>query len=144
MTRFHVSSDEGQRVDLGVATMRLVVPSVATDRAFAAAEFRGAAGPWTVPHIHVDMEESFYVTEGTFTFTCGEELIEATPGSFVVVPRGTPHMIEAGSEGGALLTLFVPGGLEEMFLELGRLPAGALTDPATRAEISQRFDSKPA
>jgi quercetin dioxygenase-like cupin family protein len=143
VTKFHVPANEGERADLGVATMRQVVPSAATEGSFAVAEFIGTSGAWTVPHIHAEMEESFYVTEGTFTFTCGEERIEASPGSFILIPRGTPHMIEAGPEGGALLTLFVPGGLEEMFLELGRLPAGALTDPATRADIGRRYDSKP-
>jgi quercetin dioxygenase-like cupin family protein len=123
--------------------MRLVVPSSATNATFAVAEFRGGPGPWTVPHIHERMEESFYVTEGTFTFTCGTEEIHAEPGSLVLVPRGTPHLITGGPNGGACLTLFVPGGLEEMFLELGRLPPGGLTDPDVRAEIAKRHDSVP-
>jgi hypothetical protein len=33
-------------------------------------------------------------------------------------------MIEAGPRGGALVTTWTPGGLEQMFLELGRLPVG--------------------
>ena len=40
--------------------------------------------------------------------------------------------------------LMVPGGLEEMFLELGTLPPGSITDPAVRAAISARYDSSPA
>jgi hypothetical protein len=37
----------------------------------------------------------------------------------------------------------VPGGLEEMFFELGRLPPNAIRDPATRAAVSARYDSIP-
>jgi hypothetical protein len=37
----------------------------------------------------------------------------------------------------------VPGGLEEMFFELGTLPANAIRDPAARAAISARYDSIP-
>lgn len=107
------------------------------------AEFRGAEGPWTVPHVHRRMEESFYVLEGTFAFTCGDRDVEAKEGALVRVPRGTPHVMRAGPGGGALLALFAPGGLEEMFLELGRLPADSITNPEVRAEITRRYDSVP-
>jgi mannose-6-phosphate isomerase-like protein (cupin superfamily) len=107
------------------------------------AEFRGSEGRWTIPHVHMGMEESFYVLEGAFTFTCGDRQIDAKQGAFVMVPRGTSHVISAGKGGGALLTLFTPAGLEEMFLELGRLPAESITNPNVRAEIAQRHDSVP-
>jgi hypothetical protein len=44
---------------------------------------------------------------------------------------------------GRFLTLMVPGGLEEMFFELGNLPANAIRDPAVRRAISERYDSVP-
>jgi hypothetical protein len=62
---------------------------------------------------------------------------------YILVPRGTPHTISAAAGGGRFLTLMVPGGLEEMFFELGTLPANAVRDPATRAAISARYDSIP-
>jgi mannose-6-phosphate isomerase-like protein (cupin superfamily) len=96
-----------------------------------------------VPHLHRDLEESFYVLEGTFGFTLGDRDVEAEQGAFVLVPRETPHIMRAGPGGGALLTLWVPGGLEEMFLELGRLPAESITDRAVRAEVAKRYDSVP-
>jgi len=43
-----------------------------------------------------------------------------------------------------LLTLMVPGGLEEMFFELADLPPDSVTDPAVRSAISARHDSIPA
>lgn len=143
MTGLHVAADTGERADLGIATMRLVATSETTGGSFACSEFRGRRGAWTVPHVHTEMEESFYVLEGSFAFTLDGSRVDASPGSFVLVPRGTPHAIEAISEEAAVLTLFVPGGLEEMFLELGRLGPEALTDPAVRAELGKRFDSKP-
>jgi len=63
---------------------------------------------------------------------------------YVLVPRGTRHEISAGAGGGRLLVLMVPGGLEEMFFELGNLPPDSITDPAVRAAISARHDSIPA
>jgi hypothetical protein len=37
----------------------------------------------------------------------------------------------------------VPGSLEKMFLELGELPANAITDPVARKAVSARYDSIP-
>ncbi len=143
MQAYFVDGAHGEIADLGVARMRLLVRKATTQGTFALGEFRGGEGPWTVPHVHEHLEESFYVLEGTFTFTCGEEEIEATPGAFLIVPRGMPHLMRAGPGGGAFLTLWTPGGLEEMFLELGRLPAGSITNPQVRAEIAARHDSRP-
>lgn len=143
MSGYFLDRGEGEVADLGVVSMRLVVTSAETNGAFAAAEFRGKQGPWTVPHIHERMEESFYVLEGTFDFMLGDRQLEATEGSFVLVPRGTAHVMTAHAGGGALLALFAPGGLEDMFVELGRLPAESITNPEIRAEIAARYDSVP-
>jgi quercetin dioxygenase-like cupin family protein len=140
-----VAPDEGQTVELGIIQMRvLAAGEAAASRAFTLAEFTGGDGPWTVPHIHRAMEESFYVLDGQYTFTVGEEKVPAGPGAYVLVPRGTRHTISAGAGGGRLLALMVPGGLEEMFFELATLPPDSITDPAVRAAISARYDSSPA
>ena len=139
-----VAPGEGRIVNLGVIQMRVLAAGEATGRAFTLAEFTGRAGPWTVPHIHQGMEESFFVLDGEFTFAIGEQQVAAGPGSYVLVPRGTRHGITAGTGGGRFLTLMVPGGLEEMFFELAGLPPHSITDPAARAAISARHDSIPA
>jgi quercetin dioxygenase-like cupin family protein len=48
-----------------------------------------------VPHLHREIEESFYILDGRFTFTVGEERIEAVPGTYLLVPRGTAHAFAA-------------------------------------------------
>ena len=93
-----VAPGEGQTVDLGIIQMRVLAAGEATtSRAFTLAEFTGGEGSWTVPHIHHAMEESFYVLDGQYVFTVGEEKIPAGPGSYVLVPRGTRHTITAGA-----------------------------------------------
>jgi len=139
-----VAPGEGRIVNLGVIQMRVLAAGEATGRAFTLAEFTGGAGPWTVPHIHQGMEESFFVLDGEFTFAVGDQQVAAGPGSYVLVPRGTRHGITAGTGGGRFLTLMVPGGLEEMFFELAGLPPDSITDPAARDAISARHDSIPA
>lgn len=136
---------EGRTVDLGVVSMRVLAGSEDhTGGAFSLTEFFGTGeGPWTVPHRHRGFEESFFVLDGSFTFTVGEKAIDATPGTYILVPRGAGHMISAAKGGGRFLTLMVPGGLEKMFFELGTLPADAITDPGARAAIAGRYDSIP-
>ena len=143
-TAHTVMPGEGRSVDLGVVKMRVLAGGDATAKAFTLAEFFGSGeGAWTVPHVHREMEESFFVLDGLFTFTVGDQAIEATSGMYILVPRGTAHTITAAEGGGRFLTLMVPGGLEEMFFELGMLPANAIRDPAARAAISARYDSIP-
>jgi quercetin dioxygenase-like cupin family protein len=131
-------------LDLGIVTVRLLATAEQTNGAFAVGEFSGGEGPWTVPHVHQHTEESFYVLNGAFTFTLDTDETEARPGSFILVPRGTRHVLRAAPGGGRLLTLWVPGGLEAMFVELSRMPPGSLRDPEARKAISARFDSVPA
>lgn len=138
-----VQPGQGQTVDLGVIRMRLLAAAEQTGRSFTLATFDGGEGPWTVPHIHRHMEESFYVLKGRFIFTVGDEKVETGPGSYILVPRGTPHMITAGPGGGRFITLMVPGGLEEMFLELAQLPPDSLRNPEVRAALSSKYDSVP-
>lgn len=141
-----VAPGEGRTVNLGIAQMRVLAAGEATtSRNFTLAEFTGGQGTWTVPHIHREMEESFYVLDGEFTFPVGEEAIHAGPGSYVLVPRETRHTISAGTGGGRLLVLMVPGNnWHEMFFELALLPPDSITDPTVRAAISAKYDSIPA
>ena len=85
-----VAPGEGRTANLGVTQMRVLAAGEATTNgAFTLAEFTGGPGPWTVPHIHRGMEESFYVLDGEFTFAVGEQEIPAGPESYILVPRGT-------------------------------------------------------
>lgn len=138
-----VSSDEGATADLGIARMRVLAAGAATGRAFTLTEFSGKEGRWTVPHLHREMEESFFVLDGEFRFRVGDEDIDAVAGDYVLVPRGTSHVLSAGTGGGRLLTLMVPGGLEDMFFALAALSPDALTDPAARAAVARKYDSVP-
>ncbi|HEX2030797.1 MAG TPA: cupin domain-containing protein [Actinomycetota bacterium] len=136
-------STDGRTTDLGVVRFRLIAGADATGGAFSLAEFSGQEGPWTVPHVHREMEESFYVLAGRFTFTIAGEEIKAGPDTYLLVPRGTAHVMRAHEGGGRFVTLMVPGGLEEMFFELGSLSADALRDPEARRAVSAKYDSIP-
>jgi mannose-6-phosphate isomerase-like protein (cupin superfamily) len=42
-------------------------------------------------HIHRSIEEIFYILEGELTFKVGEQVICASVGTQVTIPRGVPH-----------------------------------------------------
>ncbi len=73
------------------------------------------------PHVHHQQEEAFYVLEGTFSFLSGNETIEAEPGSFMWIPRGTLHTFKnTGAQNGrVLVTSTLPGSHERFFREVG-------------------------
>lgn len=79
-------------------------------------EFWGAPTPL---HTHTDAEEAFYVVSGRATVWLEGAEIEARPGAFVLVPRGTPHALRRlTDEPVRMLTLVSPPGLERASLRL--------------------------
>jgi mannose-6-phosphate isomerase-like protein (cupin superfamily) len=64
---------------------------------FVIVEWRDAGGPpgerrlIAPPHVHHRDDEAWYVLEGTMCIQMGEQVVEARPGSGVLVPRGTSH-----------------------------------------------------
>jgi len=139
----HVEHGKGGIFDLGIATMRLLAAAEQTGGSFALAEFKGGEGVWTVPHVHREAAESFFILDGRFTFTIADKTTKAGAGAYILVPPETTHVLGAEAGGGTALVLWVPGGLEKMFIELSQLTPEAILDPKIRAEVASRHDSIP-
>lgn len=87
---------------------------------------------------------SAYGLDGEFTFAVGDEQVAASPGSYVLVPRGTGTRSPPVPGAAGCSPSWSPGGREEMFFELADLPPDSITDTAVSAVISARYDSIPA
>lgn len=73
-------------------------------------------------HIHSQEDELFYVLKGQFTFTCGEETIQAKEGDFVRLPRGVPHQfVNTDSTTGITMNTITPGGFDHFFMDVAEL-----------------------
>jgi quercetin dioxygenase-like cupin family protein len=84
-------------------------------------------------HTHGGEDEAWYVLEGTLRFRLGEQDSLAPAGSFVFVPRGTPHCFtNAGEDPARILVLFTPSGMERFFDRFAALEA---FDPRAFGEI---------
>lgn len=80
-------------------------------------EFTGPA-----PHVHLEMEEGFYVVEGEFQIQVGDEQIRAKAGSFLLIPRGTVHTFANPlPTPSKFLLIASPAGFEHYFEELAPL-----------------------
>ncbi|MGI5127393.1 quercetin 2,3-dioxygenase [Pseudonocardia sp. CA-107938] len=114
-----------------------------TRGALTVAEFVNPPGFAPPLHRHLQEDEAFYVLEGEARFHCGDEVLDAGPGDFVLLPVGLPHTFVVGS-GGPLRTLQLttPSGFERFAAEAGeparerRLPDPAPVDPVLLGHIA--------
>jgi mannose-6-phosphate isomerase-like protein (cupin superfamily) len=81
------------------------------------------------PHVHLHEDELFYVIEGSFDVYAGDETLQVREGGCAFLPRLKPHAFIIRSPKIHLLTLFTPGGLEEVFRSKS-VPAQSLDLPA--------------
>ena len=89
-----------------------------TDGAVFMSEISVPPGGGPPPHIHHREDESFYVREGTLTIRAGDRTVNASPGDFVHIPRGTVHSFKNIGNGHAkMLVTFTPAGMEKFFEE---------------------------
>jgi quercetin dioxygenase-like cupin family protein len=97
-------------------------------------------GTGTPPHVHHSEDEMFEVIEGRFKFQAGDDFIEAGPGEVVWAPRDVKHSFTCISDApGRLRFTVTPGGIEVMFAELAKLPAGP-PDLTKVAQICARYE----
>ena len=79
---------DAQRVARGTGTFRVLAELdelEVIDMRFGP-EFEGVD-----PHVHDNHVDSFYVLEGEAEFLVGDEVVRATPGTFVAAPAGLVH-----------------------------------------------------
>lgn len=104
---------------------------------------------WTLPagfstglHVHRVQEETFYVLEGECRWQIGDEIIQATPGTFVFIPPGVQHNIGNASDKPARMIMTVsPPGHEKYFDELAVLVSAGPPDALAIADLRNRYDT---
>ena len=97
--------------------------------------WRYTAGPESGPplHIHAREDEFFYVLSGEFAIQLGDCVKVAPAGSFVFIPKDTPHTFRnRRAEPGQLLGAVTPGGFEGFF------EAVQGVDPKTAEELMRQ------
>jgi len=99
-----------------------------------------APGALVPPHTHTREDEVSYVVRGTIGARVGDEFITASPGAYVLKPRGIPHAFwNAGPEPAKIVEIIVPAGFERFFAELDELARQGPLDSHRHAELGVRY-----
>lgn len=104
---------------------------------------------WTLPprfatgrHVHRVQEETFYVLDGECEWQIGDDVVRASPGTFVFIPPGVPHNIANASDRPARVLMTVsPPGHERYFDELSHLLASGTADAGEVGALRARYDT---
>lgn len=95
------------------------VLSEQTGGAYAILEQRIPAGHGPPLHVHRHETEVFYILEGQFEITIGEQKVPAPAGALVVGPRNIRHAFRnVGTTVGRLLLTVIPGRFANYFIEV--------------------------
>lgn len=87
-----------------------------TDGTLTAFENLVVSGDGPPLHTHANEDEAIYVLEGEVRFKLGEEIQTGPAGSYVFIPRGTPHAWQNVGNGPArMLFHFTRSGMERFF-----------------------------
>jgi mannose-6-phosphate isomerase-like protein (cupin superfamily) len=130
---------EGERYWIAGDTLTFKATAADTGGAYALIDILAAPGEGPPPHVHDNEDESFYVIDGRFEILVADRIIDAGPGSFTLVPRGTVHRFRCVAERpGRMLVMFTPGGIEGFFREAGiRADGDGPAPPVDAAEIAR-------
>ena len=98
--------------------LRVLVPSASTDGRFSVVELTEHPPYRTPAHVHPEMDESFYVLEGTLALEIDGRSHRLPAGSFVHIPRGKVHAQGSADERPVkLLATFSPGAFDRFFID---------------------------
>jgi quercetin dioxygenase-like cupin family protein len=125
MSQFMLSPREGKSVWLGGLGVDFKIAGEQTGGLFSIVEHPIDPGVLVPPHTHTREDEFSYVLEGEVGARIGDQVLQATPGCYIVKPRGVLHTFwNAGPQPARLLEIISPAGFEKFFMELADLLGG--------------------
>jgi len=133
-------SGEGPAFSAVGDVYRVLASGEQTGGAYALMEARVPPGGGPPPHLHTRETESFFVLEGEMTFSLGNRKVQATPGAFLQIPRGTVHAFKnEGAAPARMLIQVVPAGFDQFMKEFAHpLPSfDSPPVPVTPADIEK-------
>lgn len=117
-----LNTNELKALPVESGEVKSIASSENTNGAFSVVERTQDPCYKTTWHRHDDFEESFYVLEGVWTVQISDNIHEFPAGSFVLIPRGTPHgQGNFTDKPVRLLVIVAPGGFERFYAERAEL-----------------------
>jgi quercetin dioxygenase-like cupin family protein len=106
-----LDEDEGEVIRWFAATLTIKASGPSFDVAVTT-EIAGSEPPL---HVHARDDEALHILEGDLTVFAGDEVLRASTGSFVFLPRGIPHTFAVDSGSARVLLILAPSGAISMF-----------------------------
>lgn len=111
-----LQSGESPEFTYDEGTVKYLASSEDTNGAWSLVELKEMPGYKTNLVRHNITDEAFYVLEGVLTIKINDKTSEYPAGSYILVPRGTPHAQgNFGKVPVRLLLTFTPSGFEQSF-----------------------------
>src|SRR5258705_10734015 len=94
-------------------------------------------------HVHFNQEEIFFIIEGTYEMTVGDQTSTVGPGTIGFIPRNVVHRFKnIGDTTGCMLDWSLPGGQDHYFKAICELAASGCFTSEKVMEINKKFDTK--
>ena len=137
---FIIPPGEGRVLDLGNFEAVVLASSAQTSAEFTLLQTQSEPPGFGPPlHLHRDAAEAFYVLHGEYLMFIVDRQQFCPPGTFVYVPRGTPHTFRVVSDTpGTKLNLFSPAAMTGYFEELAAAEAAGAVTPELLDGIAAR------
>jgi quercetin dioxygenase-like cupin family protein len=128
-----LGAGDGERV--GTSVLKATRPELSF------LELQVQPGGSVSPHFHKGHSDSFYVLEGDVEFHLGDEVVQGTPGTYVLAPPRVVHWFRnVTAEPARVLNLHTPGGFADYMRERAGLTAEGLEPDAAFFERHDIFD----
>jgi len=111
-----VNTNEIEAFPYDAGKVKFIATSEDTNGAFAVVENTIMPGYKTTWHRHNNTDETWYILSGVLTIKINDKIAEYPAGSYILVPRGTPHgQGNFGKEPVKFILTVTPAGYERRF-----------------------------
>jgi L-amino acid N-acyltransferase YncA/quercetin dioxygenase-like cupin family protein len=136
-----VQPGKGEKLNAFPDFVLPILTAADTGGAYAVLEQSSQPGNGTPLHRHQREDESFYVLEGDYEFTVGDQMIQAGPGTYLFGPRRIPHKFRCvGTTAGRVQIMIAPAGFEKFFVELNRLATGGAPKAQDLVALARKYE----
>jgi quercetin dioxygenase-like cupin family protein len=134
---FWLEMDGGDTIQFFDQAYRVKASGGQTGGLFGLVEVSTPQGSGPPPHVHEREDEAFYVLEGSYEVTVGNDRFDAREGFFIFAPRRVPHGYVVRAAPARHLGFVFPSGWETFYHDVVRATGAAAPAPAVVAELAK-------
>jgi mannose-6-phosphate isomerase-like protein (cupin superfamily) len=143
MSRFVIAPGAGRSVWLGrpgSIGVDFKLDGDPSDGRFSVIEHPIGPGTLVPPHIHTREDEFSFVLQGEIGARIGDEIVHATPGSYIIKPRNIWHTFwNAGPEPARIIEIISPAGFEKFFAQMAELAKAGPPTPEALDRLASEY-----